>query len=237
MYGNPRDIERLKPVIKLSAHKKFKKIKLIYCPPFTLLDQLNQKLKKTRILIGAQNCHANSDYGPFTGSVNSKMIKSVGAKYVIIGHSENRSIDNNIDINKKIKSAIKEKLNIVFCVGETMKEKKKNLTYRVLKKQIFQGLKNIKNNTNILIAYEPRWSIGTGKVPKNDDLLKTINIIKKLLILKNQSFKKSKILYGGSVNPQNVEEIVKIKDIKGLLVGGASLNPKKFIDIIKKSIN
>ena len=237
MHGNLSDIERLKPIINLSKHKKFKNVKIIYCPPFTLINQLSKKLKNSKIFVGAQNCHKNSDNGPFTGSINCKMLKSAGAKFVIVGHSENREKDNNSDINKKIKSALKEKLNVIFCIGETFNEKKKKLTKLVLKKQINIGLKNIKKINNILIAYEPRWSIGTGVIPKNSDLKKTLKTIRDLLISKNKNFKKNKILYGGSVNSKNVREIVKIQDIKGLLVGGASLKPKKFIDIIKKSIN
>ena len=237
MHGNTKDIERTKSVLRLSRLNKYKKHKIIYCPPYTLLKDFFNKVKKTRISIGAQDCHQKFDYGPFTGSINSKLIKSTGAKYVIIGHSEKRNQgDKDLDVNNKIQSALKENLKVIFCIGENFSEKKKNLTYLVLKKQIRKGLSNIKKLENIIIAYEPIWSIGTGLVPKDYELKKNIRNIKKILnSLKNS--KKIKILYGGSVNPQNAKYLAKISEINGFIIGAASINAKKFIDIIKKSIN
>lgn len=238
MHGNPRDIASLNPVIKLSKQKKYRNLKIVYCPPYTLLDLMKNKIKNSKLKLGAQNCHTNSDYGAFTGSINSKMLKFIGAKFVIVGHSENRNFgDSDFSINKKIKSALKENLKVILCIGETLNERRKKITKKVLKKQIENGLSKIKEFNNILFAYEPRWSIGTGLIPKEKDLAKNIKDIKKILISSNKKLKNAKILYGGSVNPSNVKEIMKIKDIKGLLIGGASLNSKKFIDIIKKSIN
>ena len=237
MHGNTKDIEKTKPIIRLSKSKKYKKVKIIYCPPYTLLKDFFIKTKKTRISIGAQNCHQNLDFGPFTGSINSKLIKSTGAKYIIIGHSESRKQgDNDQDINKKINAASKEKLKIIFCIGENLKEKKKNSTFSVLKNQIKNGLKGIKKLDNVIIAYEPVWSIGTGFIPKNYELKRNINNINKI-INSLKKYNKMKIIYGGSVNPQNIKNLSKIQEIDGFIVGGASLNPKKFIDIIKKSIN
>ena len=238
MHGNPRDIASLNPVIKLSKQKKYRNLKIVYCPPYTLLDLMKNKIKNSKLKLGAQNCHTNSDYGAFTGSINSKMLKFIGAKFVIVGHSENRNFgDSDFSINKKIKSALKENLKVILCIGETLNERRKKITKKVLKKQIENGLSKIKEFNNILFAYEPRWSIGTGLIPKEKDLANNIKDIKKILISSNKKLKNAKILYGGSVNPINVKEIMKIKDIKGLLIGGASLNSKKFIDIIKKSIN
>ena len=237
MHGNIADINKSKSVVRLSNLKKFKKTKIIYCPPYTLLNTFYERVKNSNISIGAQNCHSNSEYGAFTGSINAKLIKSSGAKFVILGHSENRKNgENDLIINKKIHSVLKENLNVIFCIGETLTEKKNKKTYSVLKKQITKGLKGIKKINNIMIAYEPVWSIGTGYIPNNSELLKNINNIKKIL----KKFKKSsniKILYGGSVNPKNIRELAQIKPINGFLVGGASLNSKKFIDIIKKTIN
>ena len=127
-------------------------------------------------------------------------------------------------------------MKVIFCIGENFSENKKNLTYLVLKKQIRKGLSNIKKLENVIIAYEPIWSIGTGLVPKDYELKKNIRNIKKILnSLKNS--KKIKILYGGSVNPQNAKYLAKISEINGFIIGVASINAKKFIDIIKKSIN
>jgi triosephosphate isomerase len=237
MYGNTGDIVKTKSVIKLANAKKYKKHKIIYCPPYTLLNSFYHMIKNSNVSIGAQNCHTNSDYGAFTGSINAKLIKSTGAKYIIIGHSENRnSGDNDFIVNKKIHSALNENLNVIFCIGEKFSDKKKNKTYKVLSKQLNIGLKGIKKFKNIIFAYEPVWSIGTGIVPKNTELNKNINDIRK--ILKRFKISRSaKILYGGSVNHKNAKQILKIKEINGFLIGGASLSAKKFVDIIKKSIN
>ena len=192
---------------------------------------MSKKLKTTSIQVGAQNCHENESYGAFTGSVNSSMLKNVGASFVIIGHSENRKFgENNKLINLKIKSAIKAGLKVIFCIGETLQEKRKKVTRRVLNNQIKSGLSKIKNKKNIIIAYEPVWAIGTGLVPKAKDLLKTINFIKKKI-------KNHKVLYGGSVNSKNINELKSINNLDGFLIGGASQDPKKFIDIIKKTYN
>ena len=125
---------------------------------------------------------------------------------------------------------MKTGLNVIFCIGETLKAKRKKITKSVLKKQIKAGLKNIKNNKKIIIAYEPVWSIGTGIIPKSDDLFTTISFIKK-------EKKNYKVLYGGSVNPKNINQLKSINNIDGYLIGGASQDPKKFIDIIKKTYN
>ena len=234
MHGNTADIDKSKSVIKLANIKKYKILKIIYCPPFTLLKTFFDKIRNSNVFIGAQNCHSISEHGAYTGSINAKLIKSTGAKYIILGHSENRkSGETDKIINKKIHSALKENLKVIFCIGEKLSEKKN--TYNVLRKQLINGLKDIKKIESIIIAYEPVWSIGTGIVPKNSELTINVRNIKKIL-LKFKKSKINKILYGGSVNPNNVKELAKIKEINGFLVGGASLSPKKFIDIIKKSI-
>jgi len=215
----------------LKTFKKNKFIKIIYCPPSTLIRPMTKKLMNSKISVGAQNCHENENNGAFTGSINAQMLKSVGAKYIILGHSENRLAgENNKLINLKIKSALKSGLKVIFCIGETLKERRKKITKQILKKQIKHGLLKLKNTNKIIIAYEPVWSIGSGIIPKSKDLYETINFIKKIT-------KNSKVLYGGSVNPKNVNELKSINNIDGFLIGGASQDPKKFIDIIKKTYN
>ncbi len=237
MYGKKSSIKTLNNVIKLSKISKYKKINIIYCPPYTLLEQFVKKTKKSKIVVGAQNCHTDENYGAYTGSINTKMIKDTGSKFVIIGHSENRQTgDTNSLINLKIKSAIKQKLNIIFCIGESLRENKKKKTNIILINQIKNGLKNIKNIDKIIFAYEPLWSIGTGIIPKSRELENRIKIIRNF-INKNYKIKNPRILYGGSVNPDNIVSLSKIPFINGFLVGGASQDSKKFIDIIKKTIN
>ena len=233
MFGDLTTLNSLDKVIKFSKNIKKNKIKLIYCPPSTLIRPLSKRLKKTKIEVGAQNCHHSYDTGAYTGQVNSRMLKSVGAKYVIIGHSENRQLgDNDKLINLKIKSATRAGLKVIFCIGETLEQKKSKKTNNVLANQIKNGLKSINNKSNIIVAYEPVWSIGSGLIPKSDELIKSIAYIKSKL-----GNKSIKILYGGSVNSNNVDKLKIITGIDGFLIGGASQNPKKFIDIIKKTIN
>ena len=232
MFGGLNSLNSIHKVVKFfKTFKKNKFIKIIYCPPSTLIRPMSKKLKTTPIEVGAQNCHEQNTYGAFTGSINSMMLKSVGAKYVIIGHSENRQAgETNKLINLKIKSALKSSLKVIFCIGETLQEKRKKITNKILKKQIKLGLNKIKNKKNVIIAYEPIWSIGTGLIPKSNELFKTIDFIKKKI-------KNNKVLYGGSVNPKNIHELKLINNIDGYLIGGASQDPKKFIDIIKKTYN
>ena len=232
MFGSLNSLNSLHKVVNFfKSFKKKKLVKIIYCPPSTLIRPMSKKLKNTNIIVGAQNCHEYENYGAFTGSINSNMLKNVGAKYIIIGHSENRqSGETNKLINLKIKSALKSGLKVIFCIGETLKEKRKKNTKQVLNKQISLGLNKVKNKNKVIIAYEPIWSIGSGLIPKSNDLFDTINFIK-------TKIRNSKVLYGGSVNPKNINELKSINNIDGFLIGGASQDSKKFIDIIKKTYN
>ena len=231
MYGNLSSLNTLNKVIKFSKSKEINKGRLIYCPPYTLISSFSKKFKNCQIGIGGQNCHESENYGPYTGSVNSRMLKNIGAHFVIIGHSENREKgEDDKLINLKIKSALEAKLKVIFCIGETLSEKRKSKTQSILSKQIKVGLDGIRSKSNIFIAYEPVWAIGTGIVPKSKDLFKTVKIIKNKFKVKTP-----KVLYGGSVNPQNVADLKEIDNIDGFLIGGASQNTKKFIDIVKKT--
>ncbi len=233
MYGNLKSLNTLDKVIKFSKSKEIMKGRLIYCPPYTLINSFLKKFKNCLIDVGAQNCHESSDYGPHTGFVNAKMLKDIGANYVIIGHSENREKgETDKLINQKIKSAIRAKLKVILCIGETLSEKKRGKTKSVLSKQIKLCLDNVNKKTNLFIAYEPVWSIGTGKIPKITELKDSIKFIK-------SKFNKKipKILYGGSVSPKNINNLKLIKDLDGFLIGGASQNSKNFIDIVKKTYN
>ena len=232
MFGGLSTLNSLNKVIKfLKIFKKSNKTKIIYCPPSTLINPMFKKVMNSKIQIGAQNCHESLTYGASTGSINPMMLKNVGAKYVILGHSENReSGETDKLINNKIKAATKSGLKVIFCIGETLGQKRKKITKKILSKQIALCLQKVNKKQNIIIAYEPVWSIGTGIIPKLDDLFSTINFIKKKV-------RNIKVLYGGSVNPKNINELKLIKNIDGFLIGGASQDPKKFIDIIKKTYN
>ena len=231
MFGDLRTLNTLNKVIFFTNKIKKKKFKLVYCLPATLIYPLARMFKKTSIEVGAQNCHESENYGAYTGQINSKMLKDAGAKYVILGHSENRKLgENDKLINLKIRAAIKSGLNVIFCIGETLSEKKKNITKKILTKQISLGLNKIKNKKDILVAYEPVWAIGSGLIPIESELLKTIGYIK-------SKIKGAKVLYGGSVNPKNIKSLKNINNLDGFLIGGASQVSNNFIDIIKKTFN
>jgi len=234
MFGDFSSFKIINSVNNYIRKIKSKKNIIIFCVPTTLISCFSNRLKKSKIFIGAQNCHYLNEYGSHTGSVNSKMIKSAGAKYVILGHSENRT-DGDTDniINNKIKSATKNNLIAVFCIGETLKQRRQKLTNKILSLQIDRGLKSVKNLKKIIVSYEPVWSIGTGVIPTRKELTKTISFIKNKL---NKKFKINysvKIIYGGSVNAENIRKLIAIQDLSGFLIGGASQSGKKFIDIIK----
>ena len=163
------------------------------------------------------------------------MLKDCGAKYVILGHSENRQIgENDKIINLKIKNCLKNNLKVILCIGETLSEKKQKKTKKIISSQIINGLKKIRDTKNIIFAYEPVWSIGTGKILSMSELSYLIEYIKKLL-RNRYKIKKTKVIYGGSVNTKNIDQLKKIITLDGFLIGGASRNPKNLIDIVKKS--
>jgi len=229
MFGDTRSLNSLDKVVTFIKKYKKNNIKLIYFPPATLINLLSQKFKNTSIDVGAQNCFHEENHGAYTGQINSFMLKDAGAKYIILGHSENRKLgeDNNL-INRKIKSSIKSGLKIIFCIGETLSQKNKKNTKKILSQQIIQGLKNVENKKKIIIAYEPVWAIGSGLIPKETEIFEIVKFIK-------NKVKGSKVLYGGSVNSQNINLLKKIDNVDGFLVGGASQNSNNFIDIIKKT--
>ena len=235
MFGNINSLNSLKNVIKFSKLSKKFKFKLIYCPPYTLLNLFFKKVKKSNISLGAQNSHYIFDSGAHTGSISPSMIKKIGAEYVIIGHSENRAGgETNFIINQKVKSCLKAKLKVILCIGESLKQRKMKLTNKVLKNQISKALEGIKRIDNIFFAYEPIWSIGTGIIPKVDILQKDVEYLKEFISKKYKN-SRPKIIYGGSVNSKNIQDLRYLNNLDGFLIGGASQKAKNFIDIVKKS--
>ena len=236
MFGDFSSIKIIYQIHRFSFRfsKFHKKNKIVICVPNTLISFFAKKIKSKFLSIGAQNCHHHNNYGPFTGSVSASMLKKAGAKFIILGHSENRAEgDTNRIIKKKIESALKQKLNIIFCIGETFKEKIKGRTFSVLRNQMRDSIDKKYNINKIIIAYEPIWSIGTGKITKVQELKETFKFIKHEF---RKSFKTKTFpvaLYGGSVNDSNIGLFSSISEIDGFLIGGASKSSKKFIDIVK----
>jgi triosephosphate isomerase len=211
---------------------------VIICPPYTSLSEANSLIKNTIVKLGAQNVY-HEDNGAYTGEISPLMLKSVGCEYVIIGHSERRTIfkESNETINKKIKKALEHGLKVIFCIGETLDEREKNITNDVVKKQVIEGLLDIdeKAISNMIIAYEPVWAIGTGRNATPQQAQDVHKFIRKLMEDKYSSgiADDLTIQYGGSVKPDNARELLSQPDIDGALVGGACLKAESFIDIIK----
>jgi len=234
MFGIPKSINILNKINKFNSKDKNRnKYRVIITPPYTLIESFSKYFKNKKISIGSQNCYQKDQFSSNTAAVSPYMLRSVGAKYTLIGHSDNRGEgDTDSMLKDKVEFALKNNLKVVFCIGENKSEKKNNRTFAVLKKQLTNVLEKKFNKNNIIVAYEPIWSIGTGKIPSAEELKKTTVHIKK--ILKN-IFKKNSpaVLYGGSVDGTNVEMFKQITEIDGFLIGGASKSSKKFIDIIK----
>lgn len=189
------------------------------------------------VIVAAQNLNEN-DFGTYTGEVNGEMLVGVGAESVIVGHSERRSKFSETDeiVNKKIYKALKNSLICIFCVGETLYERKNALTEQVLKQQISIGLKGLYANelNHIVIAYEPVWSIGTGNMPSESEIVSTIKVIRDILsdMYDDKIADEVSIVYGGSVNEQNCKKLAKLDGVDGVLVGGVSLCPEKFGQVV-----
>ena len=234
MFGVPKSINILHKINSFhSKDKNRKKYRVIFTPPYTLIENYAKYFKNKRISIGSQNCYQKDQFSSNTAAVSPYMIRSVGAKYTLVGHSDNRSEgDTNTMLKNKVMFALKNNLTVVYCIGENQKEKRNKKTFTTLKKQIIKVLENKFNFSKIIVAYEPIWSIGTGKIPNKEELEKTTVYIKKVLksIFK---IKNPSVLYGGSVDGNNVKMFKEIKEIDGFLIGGASKSAKKFIDIIK----
>ncbi|MFA7419509.1 MAG: triose-phosphate isomerase [Melioribacteraceae bacterium] len=213
------------------------KATVIVCPPFTSLETAQTLLKDSLIKFGAQNMYFEES-GAFTGEISPSMLKSVGCEYVILGHSERRTIFGESDqiINKKIKTAIKHNLKPIFCIGETLEEREKGVTFDIIEKQIRFGLEGLTESdlTTMIIAYEPVWAIGTGKTASNEQAQEVHEFIRNLItkLFSAEFAQKLIIQYGGSVKPENAKELLGQQDIDGALVGGACLKADSFLKII-----
>ncbi|MCL5037631.1 MAG: triose-phosphate isomerase [Chloroflexi bacterium] len=218
--------------------KDTKDREVLVCPPFTSLYAVRQAIEGTTIKLGAQNLNWE-DAGAFTGAIAPPMLVDVGCEYVIIGHSERRKIwgNSNEDVNKKAHAAIRSGLKPIMCVGETLEEKEADLTRQVVGTQVEVGLKDLTASElkDLVIAYEPVWAIGTGKNDDPAQANKTISFIRDVLGSRfgHNFSQKIRILYGGSVKPDNVDGFMNMSDIDGTLVGGASLKVESFARIVK----
>lgn len=197
---------------------------VVLCPPAIFITSIRPAISKN-IKIGGQNC-SHERNGAFTGEISSDMLKNSGAEYVILGHSERRKVFNecNTTISKKAVTAINSGLKTIICVGENLEERKAKKEKEVVKNQLKKSIPPISNSQNTIIAYEPVWAIGTGENATDKQISEMHDFIK-------AEMPGYKILYGGSVTSKNSANIMKIKNVDGLLVGGASLNASEFLKI------
>ena len=211
---------------------------VVVCPVYTALYTVHEVLKDTNIALGAQNLYWE-EKGAFTGEIAPQMVKEVGCKYVIIGHSERRQFfgETNATVNKKLQAAFNAGLLPILCVGEMLTDRENGITEKVIKEQVSQGLKDLTENqaASMVIAYEPVWAIGTGRTASADDANAVCKFIRTTVgeLFGQQASAAIRIQYGGSVKPENVAELMAKSDIDGALVGGASLEAAKFSKIVK----
>jgi len=215
-------------------------IDIVVVPPYTALSEVSDMIINSNIELGAQDVYWENE-GAFTGEVSPVMLKDVGVKYVVIGHSERRIYfhETNETVNKKVKAALKAGLIPIMCVGEKLEEREKNLTFKVIKDHVEGGLKGLSKEEalNIIIAYEPVWAIGTGKTATSKQAEEAHSYIRKLLrgMYDDDAAEEIRIQYGGSVKAENIKDLINQEDIDGALVGGASLKIDQFVPIVRES--
>jgi triosephosphate isomerase len=222
--------------------KNEEEIEIVLCPPFTSLAVVYQRIKNSAIKLGAQNMYFLIK-GAYTGEISPVMLKKAGCQYVILGHSERRKYFQETDeqINQKVKAALENGLIPIMCLGETKKQREAGETFSVVEKQLQIGLQGLGEEglARIIIAYEPVWAIGTGIVAKPEQAQEVHKFIREQLASLSNSLtaERIRIQYGGSVTPENIEGLINQPDIDGALVGGASLEAKSFLEIVRKSKN
>lgn len=211
---------------------------IVVCPPFTALYSVSKVLEGTHIKLGAQNMYYKES-GAFTGEISPAMLKEPGCRYVILGHSERRNIFGETDklINEKLKAALSWGLSPILCVGESLEQREKGETQEWVRHQVAIDLDGLTPSEieKMVIAYEPIWAIGTGKTDTPSNANETICMVRELIAEKSsyEVAQKVRILYGGSVKPQNIDGFMAQKEIDGALVGGASLKAEDFARIVK----
>lgn len=212
-------------------------VEVVVCSSFVALSEIKKAISGSNLKLGAQNMHWE-DEGAYTGEISANMLKYIGVDYVIIGHSERRQYFNesNETVNKKVIKAIETGLKPIVCVGETLEEREDQKTFDIIKEQVLAAFDNVNKDgaLNTVVAYEPIWAIGTGKTASSNEANEVISYIRSLIKDKYgvEVSEEIRIQYGGSVKPANVTEIMNETDIDGALVGGASLDAEKFLEVV-----
>ncbi|MSR76905.1 MAG: triose-phosphate isomerase [Candidatus Omnitrophica bacterium] len=213
---------------------------IVICPPFTALYAVSKALEGSRIDLGAQNMHPENE-GAYTGEISPPMLKDVGCRYVILGHSERRQYfkETSVFINEKVKTALKYSLVPIVCIGETLQEREAKQQFEIVKAQMEQTFKDLSKEEmlKLVIAYEPIWAIGTGRTASPEQAEQMQSYIRRLLkeTYSSESAVKIQIIYGGSVKPDNIAALMKKPNVDGALVGGASLKAETFVQIVQNA--
>jgi triosephosphate isomerase len=236
MYTTATEAEKL-VLEMLDKLDGIKGVEKVVCPPFISLVALNMMLQNSSIKLGAQNMYFETE-GAYTGEISPIMLCEL-CEFVILGHSERRWYFGETDeiVNKKVKAALANKLQPILCVGERLAENEAGETEDVINKQVTGALRGIEPVSNLVVAYEPVWAIGTGKAASGEQAAATIRFIRDVLAkLWNKSIAQNvRILYGGSVNSKNIAEFISRPEIDGALVGGASLKSEEFVSIVEQA--
>jgi triosephosphate isomerase len=228
---NIEEAKHLSSRIIESLDRKKLNCEVAIFPSYICLDSVNKTIKKTVISLGSQDCSVHKS-GAYTGDVSANMLFDTGCKYVIVGHSERRigKLESNNDILSKANNALESNLIPIICVGENAKDREDGRALEVIKKQLDESVPKNSNKNNCILAYEPIWAIGSGKIPDNSSINEMLNMIKGWLS-NNKIDNSINILYGGSVNKNNAKEIFSCINLGGLLIGGVSLKPEEFSEI------
>ena len=217
-------------------------VQVAVCPPFTSMGKISEELDGSQIALGAQNMHQEAS-GAYTGEVSAEMLRDLYVTYVILGHSERRQYfgETNESVNKKILSTVAGNLKPIYCIGETLDQRERNETLEVVRTQIREGLENFSDSEveNLVIAYEPVWAIGTGKTATDEMAQEVHSFIRKTLaeLFGENAAETIRILYGGSMNAKNASGLLAQPDVDGGLIGGASLTPKSFCEIVQAALD
>ena len=226
--------------IKLSVGSQ-STVQVCVCPSFTSLAKASELVEQSEILLGAQNMNSEPS-GAYTGEVSAEMLRDLYVNFVILGHSERRQFygETNQSINKKILATIENNLKPIYCIGESLEERENGKTLEVVRKQVREGLENFPSQAieNLVLAYEPIWAIGTGKTATDEMAQEVHSDIRKVLagMFGDVAATSIRILYGGSMKPENAPGLLAQEDVDGGLIGGASLNAKSFIGIVEAAL-
>lgn len=237
MNGTQSECSSLARQIARSLQHKPPEVDVVLAPPFTALARVRQVIRKSKVGLSAQDCHW-AETGAYTGAISPIMVVDAGCQFVILGHSERRHIfhENDVMVAQKVSAALRHQLRPILCVGETLEERRRGQTVRTISRQLRVALKGLTKSVihNLEIAYEPVWAIGTGHHATPEQIGQVHGRIRRFLddAFGQKAASRVRLLYGGSVNPENVNALIEVDGVNGLLVGGASLKAETFLPIV-----